>query len=511
MPDESIVNKVMSFISGGSDNADDKQILLKQLAKEVQQNKYAKFYRSRQEEADPGFAQYFYSIFKIIHPAYVYLKDDSVMKKIKQVTLESHIDKKTMDVIKRLTGEAVAERRKNSGADLSKELEQDLAALTTGFDNPRLAVADKCYNLIVVFARFVSWDYLGMLKKFDPEVSENFSAPPKFTPLQTDLIMADIASFCSILPSFDPADDWKTVLEILKYCRGGTDLIPLEIWNGLLANLKDLKQSKMLDTIVKLASGNPVWEPRPAPKPDEQLSSGWLAEKTAEIRQIIMNISENQKNAQIAALEKAVFGTNEVNRLIYYNRERGKILVQKEVSSYVYAPAMNHLVVIIQDFIKKEMQELSDILLVRGQWTNNSASIAMSDAYHTILDIEPEMHELDESLSEDGGTGPRLRGALVRIDRDPSQTRYLNSIVNSINEEALNILNRTIPSFVVLGKHLKMLLDDCQKKPYELIMNWKELMLVSKTPIVQRLSDDYKKVNYFIQLMLLETRDSEEG
>jgi hypothetical protein len=51
-----------------------------------------------------------------------------------------------------------------------------------------------------------------------------------------------------------------------------------------------------------------------------------------------------------------------------------------------------------------------------------------------------------------------------------------------------------------------MLMEDCQKKPYELIMNWKELALASKIPMAQRLSDDYKKVNYFIQLMLLEAR-----
>jgi hypothetical protein len=41
-------------------------------------------------------------------------------------------------------------------------------------------------------------------------------------------------------------------------------------------------------------------------------------------------------------------------------------------------------------------------------------------------------------------------------------------------------------------------------------MNWKELGLVSKTPIAQRLMDDYKKINYFVQLMLLETRATEQ-
>ena len=510
MPDENILNKVMTFISGSSESGDDKQVLLKQLAKEIQQNKYAKFYRARYEEADSSLAQYFYSIYKIIFPARQFLKDSAIMAKIKSITLESYLDKNIMDLIKRLSTEKLEERKKAGGPNFSAELEKDLEALTVGFDSPRLTTADKTYNLILVLSRFVSWDYPTFLKKFDPEFAVDFSVPPKFTPLHTDVIMADLSSFCSIMPSFDPADDWKTVFEIFKYCKGGTDLIPLDVWNALLANLKDLKQSKMLDLIIRLASGNPVWEAKSAPRLDEHLTSGWLNEKTAEIRRIITGITDNQRNTQIAALEKAVFGTNEITRLIYYTKEKGRVLVQKDIESYEYAPALNHLTAFINDFIKKEMQELADILLVRGQWTKNADSIIMSDAYHSILDILPEIQKLDESLSDDGSNGPRIRGALLRADRDPGQAKYLKSIVHNLNEDALHIINRTIPLFITIGKHLKMLMEDSQKKSYELIMNWKELSFMTTIPLSQRLGDAYKLVNYFIQLMLLEAR-TEEG
>jgi hypothetical protein len=508
---DDIINKVISFISGDSDGGDDKQVLLKQLVKEIQQNKYAKFYRARQEEADPSLAQYFYNIYKIIYPARVFMKDQSKDAQIRHITLESFLDRSTMDIIKRLTPEALAERRKTAGAGIPKQLEADLTALTTGFDSSRLAAADKCYNLIAVFNRFISWDYSGFLKKFDLELAEDdFSSLPKFAPLRIDTIMADIAGFLSILPSFDIRDDWKTVLEILKYCKGGTDLIPLEVWNGLLASLKDLKQSKMLELMVRLGSGNPVWEPKAAPAPDEQLSAGWLDHKAAEVRQVIMDITGSQRNIQIAALEKTVFGQTDTMRLTFYNREHGKILVQKELEPYVYAPALNHLTTFIQDFLNKEMAELSDIILVRGQWTNNAAAIAMSDSYHSVTEIVPEITGLDESLSEDGSNGPRIRGALLRVDRDPAQARYLNSIVSSVNENALNIINRAVQYLIIVGKHLKMLMDDSQKKQHELIMNWKDLAQVSKTPIPPRLTDAYKRVNYFVQLMVLETHPAEE-
>jgi hypothetical protein len=134
----------------------------------------------------------------------------------------------------------------------------------------------------------------------------------------------------------------------------------------------------------------------------------------------------------------------------------------------------------------------------------------MSDGYHGVMEITGEITTLDETLEEDGSNGPRLRGALLRVDRDKTQGRYINTIVNSINEEALRMINSAVSSLIVVGKHFKMLMDDYEKKPFELIMNWKELSLVSKTPIAGRLAAAYKKINYFVQLMLLETRPVEE-
>jgi hypothetical protein len=509
---EDLLNKVMSFISGDKEGGSDKQVLLKQVAKEITQNKYAKFYRVRQEEADPVFAQYFYSVYKILYPARVFFNDAEKEARIRHITLESFLDKAVMDIIRRLTPEAVAERKKTAGAEISGQLEADLGALTRGFDSPRLTAADKCYNLMAVFRRFVSYDFYGLLKKFDPDMSEtDFSSAPKFSPLRADTIMADIATFLSILPSFDTQDDWKTVFEIFKYCNSGTVVISPEAWNGLVLNLKNLKQSKMLELMVRMASGNPIWEVKPAPAPDEHLSAIWLEEKTAEIREVISDIADSQRGVKIAALEKVVFSGIDTTRLTYYTWEKGKIYIQKELDSYDSAPALNHLAAFIQDFISKEIAELCDILLVRGQWTNNAASLAMSDGYHALVEeIIGEITALDETLSEDGSNGTRLRGALLRVDRDHTQARYLNSIINSLNEEALNIINRATQSLIIVGKHLKMLYDDHQKKPHELIMNWKEMTLVSKTPMAQRLSDDYKKINYFVQLMILETRADEE-
>jgi len=507
MPD--IFNKVISFVAGENEGESDKDILLKQLTREITQNKHAKFYRAKQGDVDPSLGTYFFNLYRVIYPLSVFLKDPAREAKIKRVTLESFLDKNVLDIAKRLSSDGIAELKKSAGENLIKLLEEDLAALAKGFDSPRIEAADKSYNLIASIRQFVFFDFCSLLRKFDPEMREgDFLSQPKFAPVEAEIVVTEIAAFLSILPASGPDTDWKTVFEILKYCNAGQDVVPLAQWNSVLVSLRDLKQSRILDLIGKLALNNPVWEVKPI-VPHETLSGSWLEEKNREVRAVIAGITGNQRNAQISALEKAVFNASQITRLAFYTYEKGKILDDKELDGYLYAPALNHLAAFIQDYLSKEIHELCDIILIRGQWTNNAASRAMSEGYHVVMEITDEITTLDLTLDEDGSNGPRLRGALLRVDRDRTQARYIKSIVSSINEEALNLINRAVPSLIVVGKHFKMLLDDYEKKPYELIMNWKELATFSKLPLVQRMAAAYKKINYFVQLMILEAKPEE--
>ena len=504
MPD--VINKVMSLFTGDGEDENDKDLLVKQLIKEISQNKYAKFYRTRQSEADVSLGQFFYNIYKTVYPLQVFLKEADRDTKIKQITLEAFLDKPTMDIIKRLSPEGIAERKKNAETDFIKHLQSDLAALAAGFDSPRINAADKCYNLIASMKQFVFFDFCSLLRKFDPEMKEgDFFSQPKLASVDISILTNEISTFLSILPSFDPDDDWKTVFEILKYCKGGTDVISLAQWNSMLMGLKDIKQSKILDIIDRIATGNPILEIK-ATIPHESLSASWLENKTHDVRKVISGYAGSQRDAQMRTLEQVVFGPLATTRLTYYTSDKGKILVDKGLEEYLFAPSLNHLCAFIQEFLSKEIHELCDILLVRGQWSRIAASRQMSDGFHKVMDLANNITRLDDSLAEDGSEGPRLRSSLLRVDRDKTQIRYINSIVEGINTEAEEIIKEAMPHIIIVGKHFKMLMEDYDKKPQELIINWKELASVSRMPINQRIIEAYKKINYFVQLMTLGTQ-----
>jgi hypothetical protein len=510
MPDNNLIDKVFSILGKENEPLSDKDMLIKQTIRELTQNKYAKFYKIKTEEIEPAFAQYLYIIYKTIYPALVFITELETSGQLKRSIIEYFMPPQALETARRLTQEAIEEReRTTKPADLAKQLEEEYQTLTTAFDGDRINAADKCYNLITAFSRFLHFNYVGFLKKFDSAMLEGiFTTPLKFAAVRADMLTDELGTFYTAIASLNPQEDWKTAFSVLRSLKGGTDSIPYDQWTALLFNLNDLRQSKIIEYIVRHATKNPIWDGKQQ-NPSGQLSAAWLEEKREDLWTRIDAIAESQRKAQMEALLRAIFGEVDTTRLSYYNERTSEMYTGKGLDGFAYAGALNYLTAFLQDFFSKEVQEICDIVLIRGQWSSNTGSLQMSEGFHGALDVLPAIMELDETLSEKGSNGPRLRGALLRVDRDRTQARYIASIIDALDEEALGIVKTTAAHVITVGKYMKALSDDIPKKQSEIIINWKELDAYSKTPLAPRVVDTYKKINYFVQLITLAIRPPE--
>jgi hypothetical protein len=510
MPDD-LIGKVFSFISGDNEPNSDAKALLRQIAKDLGQNKFARFFRVRTEELDPSFAAYLYDIYKTVYPVQAFALDLGRLARLKQITVESFMDRETMDIVRKLRPEVIQDRmKKTEPKEVSNQLKDELALLSAAFDSGRVSEMNRCYNLISVLLKLARFDYYTLLQRFDPHLPEGIvNYTPRFVPVKAEEVLQELANFLPVISGLEPGEDWKNAMGVLKIARDGRELIPLNQLNIMLINIRELRLSSIIEGIGQITAKDPVWQVKPAQTPDEHLAESWIEEKSAEVQSVIDKIVTDQWSAQVAALANAVFGTPDVTRLQNYNREANDAYLKKGLDGFYYAEALNYLAAFTQDFIEKEIQELCEILLVRGQWIANAQSLEMSDGFHTIADNTPRIYALDETLGEKGANGPRLKAALLRVDRDKTQARYINSITGGIDDEALELMNTAIQALVIVGKHLKNLLEDIPKNPHEVIINWKELGYFSKTPVNNRIGDAYKKINYFVQLMLLLTHPGE--
>jgi hypothetical protein len=101
MATDDLIDKVFSLFSNEG-LTDDKQNMLKGIAKELAQSKFAKFFRIRTEETDPSFSSSLFSTYKTIFPIKEFYKDEKKLAKLKSLIVESCIDKNIQETIKQL-------------------------------------------------------------------------------------------------------------------------------------------------------------------------------------------------------------------------------------------------------------------------------------------------------------------------------------------------------------------------------------------------------------------------
>jgi hypothetical protein len=515
------LDKILALFGGEADNESGKKKQLKKLVKELSGNKYARFYKPKSEEIDGTLGKFFFDVYKIISPAQVFLQNAAKSAQLKQVCAEAFLDKNLEEVKKRIGAESIEERAKTTPIkDLVKLLKEDLATFAAAFDNDRIAAIDRCYRLIMALTGFVTFDFFFMLKKFDPNITErNFTYIPRFAPVRGEYLTDELKDFIEVSSAVDPDQDWKNALRVLKIYKNGVDVVAAEQWNRLLVHLRDMHRSGMLELMIRHIDKNPSWvsgvkhqgaSPSPGAAPDEHIAEAYLEGRRAEARGAVDKIVNAKKNAQIGALAKAIFGAADVERAKYYTVKNSEIYEKKHFDGFVFAQGINYLKAFLLDHFKKDIRELCDIILIRGQWTVPALSQQMSESFHRIMDLSDRLIDFDETLSDNGENGSRLKASIVKADRDKSQARYVTIILKSANEAAQELINEAAQSLIVVGKNVKGLLEDYQKTPHELIVNWKELEGASEAPLAQRIADAYKKIYYFIQMMQLLSKPAEE-
>ena len=506
-----LLNAILGIFGSDKDPQAAKKKRLRHIAKALSQNKYNKFYRVKTEELEPAFAKCFHTIYKVTASAQVLLQNAAKSAELKQITMDYFLDKDLRDLKENLNAAAIQEKAKSVPVkDLSAAVRRDMANYMAAFDNVRISDIDNCYNTIISLVNFVSFDYYFFLKKFDPEITErNFTYQPKFVNVKVSDAAEEIKDFMEILAAVIMDWEWKSALAVLKIYKDGMDVVNAEQWAKIIRLLKELYKAGTFELIIQHASNDPLWQSIPR-IPCERMADTILDAKKAEIEGAINKIQNDRRSAQIEQLTKMIFGNAEVSRLSNYTDKGNDIFYKRNFTGFTKTAGINYLKAYLLDYFKKEIKELCDLILVRGQWSNIALSQPISDAYHEMMGFQEKITVFDESLGEKGEHGTRLRQALVKLDRDKGQSKNIKIILKNINNTAQRMINSASAAFITIGKTFKTLLEDMQKKHPEIIMNWRELESSSDIHLSKRITDDYKKMYYFVQLLQFYTGPLEE-
>ena len=494
--------KFFSFLFGSNDPDREKKRLLKDIEHQLKSSKH-RFYRPKTEEALPAMGKYFHELYSIAGPAQLLVDHADNSDVLKTMIIEHSFSDRQRELREHLSEESIKERSaKTSLQELEAEVKGKATEFLASFDTQKAKEINLSFNLLAVFLDVIHFDYYFLLKKFDSRLPEqDFKYLPHFDVIQAEYILEDLKDFLSMLYTVDPQANWKTVLAVLKEYRG-TDVVSSSDWNKILRLLIEVRRSSIFELCIRHASKNPYFKVK-ASLPNTKVVEDYLAKLKTQTELFVQKLLKQDYEQTVGKYTKAVFGTTAVSRTKNYTEKNNAVFTQRMLGGFTHVAPVNYLYAFLVDYFKKDIRELVDLLIVRGRWSTPLMSQQLSESYHVLLQACDEVVALDEGLGDDGEVGNKIKNLIWKSDRDKSALKPLRQALKEVNDAAMSLLQQSARSLVVMGKSLKIVLDDYDKKNRELITNWKEIETVSGNSARSKIIEVYKKIYYFIQLIQL--------
>ena len=490
--DEGLFAKLFEGLFAPSDPEAEKRRALKLIAKQIGKSKY-KFYKCQQNQMQPAMAKWFFELYRDLSPAQALLATPQAVNVLKNCIIDYSLSDNQKAKVELLTDESITERAsKISIKDLSKQVYNDFAALTAEFDQNRIASIDNLYSLFLSFCSFVTFDYYFLLKKFDSGFHErDFSHTPNFVAVKATHLIDDLKDFMAVAWCLRLKANWPTMLKFIKEYKSA-EVLSSSTWNKILSRVSDVRSSEILEQIIAYSTENPGYKYQAKDKADRIVDT-YLEQTRNRIENLLKKLTSEKANSKSDELLKALFGKTEVVILKNYTAESEALNSKRMSTRFEYCLPLNYMKAFLNDYYKKDVREVYDLVIMRGKWTDQDRSKQMSNAYNELLDFSTQITSLDEFIGNAISSGKH---------------KFILSNGRDINQEAHSILTKGTQDLVLFAKFLRLLIDDCAKPGPEILINWKEVEHVAESPVKNLMAAVYKKIYLFVSLMQIYLTES---
>ncbi len=498
---ESFFQMIISTLFKSSNPEGENKRRLKSIAKSISKTKYHSFYKSTSSELTPSFAKLFYDFYRLVSPSKKIFENQENENLFKRQIINYSLSQNQIELLEHFDQQKLIEMsRKIPIAELEKKIELDLNNFTMEFDGEKAEKIENLYKGFIMYKDFCSFDYYILLKKFKSSLKENtFSSEPNFEKINAEYVLDDLKDFVVIAYAVtDPSIDWNPLFAMLKE-RYGNEIIPLGTWKKIIAKINSIKDSKVFEYMIQHISKNPEYQTKLTLK-SGTLIDPYVDSIQTETRNFVSKIKSSIKEDKTNSLVTQIFGSTPVQSLKYYTQENNGPLSKKQLAEYCYTDALNYLKSFLVDFVKKEIREYFDVVVIRGQW-DSTLSSPMSNSYQDLLKISEKISTFDETLAEESSIGMKIKTLLPKTAHDPGAESIINRLVEDANESARTFIVTSTQNLIVIGKTMKQLIEDYAKAKPVIVQNWKELEKFIESPMKDFSVNIYKKIYYFVQLM----------
>lgn len=495
---QGIFGGFLSMIFGKKDPEAEKKRKLKAIAKQISKTHY---HFCRGSEVQPSFAKYVYDIYKVISPLQATFQNMNNEKALQRYVVNFLLSQNQRNIMEEVSEEnIIAKSREMPLAQLSNLVNERLQSFETEFTAEKIAQMEMLYKQLMDFKDFVLFDYFFMLRKFDTSLREkNFSDAPHFNKIEGEYIADALKDFTALCAVISQSPDWGMLMKLFKDMKGTTPIAP-NVWKKVVTRVQQIYQSTVLDMMCALITENPDYI-TVIKDSTVHLVDPFVDKFKEDTTAVIKQLEAQVKTGKVNDLLGKLFGSTELDYMKNYTNEASAAMTKKNLDAYLYCDAANYLKAFLIEFVKKDIREYCELVLVRGKWTSNALSIPMSDAYNDLLAESDKVTKFDGDLAEDAPVGMKFKTYLPRAGHDKEAINVLNRIISDANEQAKRCIMDSTKNLITIGKTIKSLIEDEQKKTRDIVTNWKEIEHAAEQPMSELGTEVYKKIYLFVTLM----------
>lgn len=493
-------DKLLALIGLGEGGDNGKSRVLKEIKKVLKKN-FKKYVKVSQNQVEAAFPKIFYEIYSVVGPAQSLLANAGNSGALKSLLIEINLSDRQKQLEEMFQEDNIRARAaKVPLQELTEDLKKSLIEFLSSFDAETVKKIDGLYNQVLTFLDFVNFNYYFLLKKFDSGLPErDFNYLPRWEPIAGDYIVEDLKEFLEVSQGIVAGTNWDWALDVLKQYRS-VDVVNREAWKKAVSNLTDLKKSNLLNYLVMYFGQEPDFKVI-SQVSSERIVDPYLNLIKTQTELVITKIIKERKTQKIQQLVKQVFGTEAVSRTKNYTEKANLTFGKKMMGGYLYIEPMNYLKAFLLDYYKRDVREVCNLILVKGQWYSPPLSAPFSESFYAVMEMADKVVAWDDSLAEDSEKGLKIKGFLMRFDRDANAKVSLNQILKDINGQAKTFLLEASNHLIVIAKNLKAGIDDLDKPKHDYLMNWKALENSTDHDLKEWMTEIYKSLYYFIQLL----------
>ncbi len=294
----------------------------------------------------------------------------------------------------------------------------------------------------------------------------------------------------------------------LAQLRKGSDLTDSEV-NSYLGNLKKIRyildrilSPEKLKTLIRYCKQDVSYEPKVASytgSPRQDFANMLQARFDSEEQRIKTEIQDETISDEVSAL----FPDIVLEEVGAYSQSYNNLL-QTEVSmAFKWILPMRILKTFLRHYMPEGAKALLNDIVIEGFFNNPAYKSSFSSIVFAAINADKDIKEFEESFGTDKKHSIAVLESYIKDSKkDKDFFKKLEKMVQSINDDAHNVLQAVCTNLSSLSRQLGELLQDAKKPSSEIISNLKVLMMSSRNrDNTNFLEANYEKWNIFFEIM----------